>query len=283
MNTPDWNDLRYFLAVTVAGTLSGAARALGVEHSTVARRIDALEHTLGIRLFDRFARGWSLTEAGQALQPQAQQVEQDILALLRQATATITSAGKVRVSGPPALIAQLIAPRLAAANAQLAGIDLELAAEPAMVDLERRDADIALRFQRPTAPDLAVRAVATIGYQLCATAAYLQAHAAPAWQFLGYDDSLAGAPQQQWLETLAGKRRFALRSNDLATLHAAACGGSGVALLPDYLAHGGTGLVALAQPACPVQRTLWLVVHDDVRKAARVRIVADLLAEILAS
>lgn len=277
MNTPDWNDLRHFLAVIDAGSLSGAARALGVEHTTVARRIEALEQVLGLRLFDRFARGWALTDAGQSLLPQARRIEENVIGLLRQASSASDSAsGTVRISAPPAVAAYSIAPRLAALRPHLGGIDIELAAEAGHADLSRREADIALRYQRPTAPDMAVRAVAQIQYRVCATVDYLASRVPETWEFIGYDDSLSETPQQQWLEEFANGRRFILRSNDLATIHGAARAGAGVAVLPDYL----EGPPALPGTDCPVQRQLWMVIHDDVRKSARVRKVADLLVDL---
>jgi len=276
MDTPDWNDLRYFLAVTSAGSLSAAARSLGVEHTTVSRRIEALEGVLGLRLFDRFARGWSLTDAGRALLPQAQRVEEEIHALLRLASGAGSESGTVRISAPPAIAAHWITPRLPALRAQLTGIQIELGAESARVDLSRREADIAIRFRRPQAPDLAVRIVATVKYFLCAAPEYLAAHQPDEWEFIGYDESLAETPQQQWLNAFAAGRPFAFSSNDLSSIAAAVRFGAGVAVLPDYLAAG----LIIPGINCPVQRDLWMVIHDDVRKSPKVRRTADVLAEL---
>lgn len=279
MDKLDWNDLRYFLAVTTAGSLSGAARALGVEHTTVARRIEAMEAVLGVRLFDRFARGWALTEDGRGLLPQAQRVELEIHGLLRQASGTGAGNGTVRVSAPPAIAAHWIAPRLAALRSQLKGIEMELGAESAHADLSRREADIAIRFRRPQSPDLAVRALATIQYYLCAAPGYIASRPDNEWEFIGYDESLAETPQQEWLEAFAAGRRFVLKSNDLATIASATRTGVGAAALPEYLAEG----LRVSGINCPVQRQLWMVIHDDVRKSPRVRRVADLLAELLST
>lgn len=279
MNTPDWNDLRYFLAVTVSGSLSAAARSLGVEHTTVSRRIEALENVLGVRLFDRFARGWSLTEAGQGLLPQARRVEEEIQSLLRQASGAGAAHGTVRISAPPAIAAHWIAPRLPSMRSQLSGIQIELAAEPAHVDLSRREADIAIRYRRPQAPDLAVRVVATVKYYLCAAPEYLASRNPDEWEFIGYDESLAETPQQEWLNVFAAGRPFVFSSNDLGSIAAAVRFGAGIAALPDYLAAG----LIIPDSNCPVQRELWMVIHDDVRKAPRVRRTADLLAELFSN
>lgn len=279
MQTPDWDDLRFFLALCDAGTLSGAARAAGVEHTTVARRIDALEAALGARLFDRFPRGWSLTAAGTALVPHARKLEEDMHALLNVARGASEVAGVVRVSAPPALTACLLAPRLRVPLARLPGVEIDLRADARTTDLMRRQADIALRFARPTAPGLVAKRLTTIDYALYAHADYVDGRLPAQWEFLGYDELQQDAPQQEWLDKLRGTRRYSVRSNDLLTLLQAAVAGCGVGVFPRYVAAAAAGLRVLA-PACPVRRKLWLVMHDDVRRAPHVRAVAD---EIIAT
>jgi DNA-binding transcriptional LysR family regulator len=274
MQTPDWDDLRFFLALCGAGTLTGAARATGVEHTTVARRIDALETALGARLFDRFPKGWSLTAAGTALVPHARKLEDDMHALLNVARGAIEVAGVVRVSAPPALTACLLAPRLRGPLSRLPGVEIDLRAEARTTDLMRRQADIALRFARPTSPGLVTRLLAHVDYALYAHEDYVANRAPAQWEFLGYDELQQDAPQQDWLDKLRGARRYSVRSNDLLTLLQAAVGGCGVGVFPRYAAARAPGLVVL-DPACPVRRKLWLVMHDDVRRAPHVRAVAD--------
>jgi DNA-binding transcriptional LysR family regulator len=274
MQTPDWDDLRFFLALCEAGTLSGAARATRVEHTTVARRIDALETALGARLFDRFPKGWSLTAAGTALVPHARKVEDDMHALLNVARGAAEVAGIVRVSAPPALTVCLLAPRLRGPLSRLPGVEIDLRAEARTTDLMRRQADIALRFARPTSPGLVARQLAHVDYALYAHEDYVAGHAPAQWEFLGYDELQQDAPQQAWLDQLRGTRRYGVRSNDLLTLLQAAVGGCGVGVFPRYAAARAPGLVVL-EPACPVRRKLWLVMHADVRRAPHVRAVAD--------
>ena len=173
MQTPDWDDLRFFLALCEAGTLSGAARATRVEHTTVARRIDALETALGARLFDRFPKGWSLTAAGTALVPHARKVEEDMHALLNVARGASEVAGVVRVSAPPALAACLLAPRLRLPLSRLPGVEIDLRAEARTTDLMRRQADIALRFARPTSPGLVAKVLTHVDYALYAHEDYV--------------------------------------------------------------------------------------------------------------
>ena len=280
MRSPDWDDLRYFLALVDSGTLSGAARALGVEHTTIARRIDALEASLTLRLFDRIQKGWSLTSDGAALIPHARRAEQEIQSLMRAAVGSASITGVVRISAPPALAAFFLAPRLKDVSDRLPGIEIELLAESRMADLMRREADIALRFRRPVAAGLAVRAVSEIEYGLYASANYLFERSPQQWEFLGYNDSLSDSPQQQWLEKIRGQRRYRLRSNDLSTLCEAAVAGLGVVVLPHYVSHLHTRLVRVEMESCPVKRKLWIVMHQDVRRAARVRTIANELIKL---
>jgi len=283
MQIPDWDDLRYFLALTEAGTLTGAAKSTGVEHTTVARRIESLERALDTRLFDRFPKGWSLTAAGNALLPHARRVGDDMDALQRVAGGRAALTGVVCVSAPPAFATYVLAPRLGPALRRLPGIEIDLRGEIRQADLMKREADIALRYQRPTAPGLAVRLLTEVEYGLYASADYLAQRAPAQWEFLGYDTLQKDAPHQQWLDNIRGGRRYCLRSNDQGTLVQAAAAGSGVAVLPHYFSAQPNGLVWVESQPCPVKRKLWMLMHEDVRRSAPVRAVADELAALFTS
>jgi DNA-binding transcriptional LysR family regulator len=164
-------------------------------------------------------------------------MEDSMHGLLRAASSAAEVSEKVRVSAPPALTSWLLAPRLQPALYRLPGIELDLRAEARETDLMRRESDIALRYNRPTAPGLAVRGLATVTYRLCASEAYL-----------------AQRTPEQW---------------------------GGVAVLPDYFP--AAGLVEIASPVCPVKRKLWIVMHEDVRRAAPVRAVADEIIALFTS
>lgn len=277
-NRLQWDDVRYFLQLAREGSLSGAARKLGVEHSTVARRVEALEQTLGVRLFDRLPRGWSLTPEGETLVEHANRVDHEAQAFSRVALGVSTLQGTVRVSAPPVLAGHFLVPRLAGMHDTWLNIDLEFIGESRNANLARGEADLAIRLSRPTAPGLATRCIGAMEYGLYATRDYVKRPPAT-WEFLGYDNSLEQAPQQQWLNKVAGERRFVLRSNDLWALLNAARAGLGIAILPHFLATNDASLTMLAEPACPVNRKIWLVVHPDVKRSPRVRLVADLLAD----
>ncbi|HET8695366.1 MAG: LysR family transcriptional regulator [Burkholderiales bacterium] len=274
-----WDDVRYFLELARGGSLSGAARRLAVEHSTVARRVEALEQALGIKLFDRLPKGWSLTPEGEALAAQAHRLDDEAQAFLRTALGVSSLQGKVRVSAPPVLASHLLVPRLAGLRAQWHNIDLEIIGESRDASLSRGEADLALRMSRPSAPGLVAKAIGSLHYGLYAAHGYTQ-RPSDQWEFLGYDDSLSQVPQQRWLDQVAAGRRFILRSNDLAAMLNGVRVGLGIAAIPHFLAASDPALVAVEGPVCPVVRQIWLVMHPDVRRSPRVRLIADVLTTL---
>jgi DNA-binding transcriptional LysR family regulator len=189
-------------------------------------------------------------------------------------------AGTVRISAPPVMASHLLVPRLAPLRRSLPGVTLELVGETREANLTRREADIALRLSRPTAEGLAARSLVEVGYGLYGARSYVAEVDSQNWEFVGYEESLLGTPQQQWLEKTAGSRTFAFRSNDLGCLLQAVKAGLGVGALPHFLAAADPALTLLS-PDCPVTRTLWLVMHPDVRRSPRVRAVADAIAGLL--
>lgn len=275
-----WDDIRYFLELARQGTLSGAARTLAVEHTTVARRVAALEARIGIRLFDRLPKSWSLTAEGEELLQHARRIEEEALAFSRATMGVSTLTGVVRLSAPPVFASHFLVPRLAGLRQRWPGIALDIVGEAREANLYRREADLALRLSRPTEPGLTARAVGEIGYGLYATAQWRD-RPREEWEFVGYSDNLREAPQQQWLDKVAGKRPFALRSNDLAALYQACRSGLGLAALPHFLARTDPALVALEQAASPPGRRLWMVIHPDVRRSPRVQAVAEAITTLL--
>jgi len=275
-----WDDVRYFLAVAREGSLSGAARALRVEHSTVARRVAGLEACVGVRLFDRLSRRWALTREGDALLAHAERLEHEALAFSRAALATTALQGRVRVSAPPTFAAHFLLPRLVKCAQAWPGIELDLVSEVRLSNLHRREADLAVRFMRPDEPGLSTRKLGELGFQLYAAPSWLQRPEAD-WCFLGYGPPLDEVPHQRLLAALAGTRPFVLRSNDLAALHQACVAGLGLAMLPRFLIRAGEGLVEVPGAPRPALREIWSVVHPDVRRSPRVRLMADLIAQTI--
>ena len=277
----DWDDVRIFLALARAGSLTAAARDLRVEHTTVARRIAQLEQALGLHLFDRLPRGWILSSEGEQLAGRAAQMEEQAHEFMREAADGIQLSGTVRLSASPSLGQEFLLPRLCAIHQRWASITLELVVETRVAVLSRREADLALRIGRPQDPGLAARLLGNMAYGLYCAAGYTEGRSEADWRFIGYDESLAHAPEHQWLESLRGGRSYALRANTLPLQRDAARMGLGLAVLPHFMAAGEPRLERLPMDAGPAAREIWLVVHPDVRRSPRVRLIADLLVEVV--
>ncbi len=278
----NWEDLRVFLVLAELGSLSAAARRLDVDHTTVARRVGALEAALGVRLIDRLPRAVVLTEAGRRLAGRAAPMREAAFALQRAARGLDDGAGgSVRVSAPPVLARVVLAPRIARLRQSRPEIVLDLIGDQAFADLDRSEADLAVRLSRPEPKGLIARKLGEVGFGLYATAAYA-ARDPSQWTFAAHDRVPSELPQEVWLDAFRGERVVSFRSNDNGILAAAAQAGAGVALLPRYVAAGVPGLVELPAGRPLPAREVWLAVHDDVRRAPRVRAVIDWLAEAVA-
>jgi DNA-binding transcriptional LysR family regulator len=279
----DWDDVRVFLALARAGSLTAAARTLRVEHTTVARRIGQLEQALGLHLFDRLPRGWMLTSEGEQLAARAAQMEEQAHEFMREAADGALLSGTVRLSASPSVGQEFLLPRLCAIHQRWASITLELVVEMRVAVLSRREADLALRIGRPQDPGLAARLLGTMAYGLYCRRGYTEGRSEADWRFIGYDDSLAHTPEHQWLEALRGSRGYALRANTLPLQRDATRMGLGLAVLPHFMAAGDAQLQRLPLDAGLAAREIWLVVHPDVRRSPRVRLIADLLVEVVSS
>lgn len=277
--TDGWDDIRYFLALARSGSLSGASRDLRVEHSTVARRVGQLEEKLSLRLFDRLARGWALTREGEGLLERAEAIEREVLSFRRLAAGADELTGTVTISAPPMLLSHLLLPHLRGLTADHPGLTLCLVGERREADLIRAEADIAIRLGRPGEPDLVMQSLGDIRYGLYGMPEVVNQPASDR-AFIGFDNTMPGLPQKLWLDDHVGSRHFSLRSNDMGTMLQAALGGFGIALLPDFLAGACPMLEKLPDETAPPIRPLFLVMHPDVRRSRRVRLVADRLLEM---
>ncbi|MCF8481263.1 MAG: LysR family transcriptional regulator [Rhodospirillum sp.] len=275
----NWEDLRHFLALAEGGSLSAAARTLGVEHSTVARRVAALERDLGARLVDRLPRSILLTEAGRRVARLGAGVSDGVARVVRGVDALEDSlAGAVTVSAPPSLAGWVIAKALADLRARHPRLVVTLLGEVERADLDRRRADIALRLSRPEQPDLVARKVGELVFRFYGAPGFVPRE--KNWPIIGYEETTAHYPQWRWLEPRLAGRPVVFRSNDLTAHAVAARGGLGVALLPRFMGEEA-GLVVLASQESPPSRDIWMVVHDDLRSVPRVRLVMDELARIV--
>ncbi|WP_269792827.1 LysR family transcriptional regulator [Stenotrophomonas sp. Iso1] len=278
----DWENMRHFLAVARVGTLSGAARVMGVDHATVSRRLAALEAELQVTLVERLPRACHLTALGVKIHQKAMTMEAAALAVERSAQASHTPlAGKVTLSAPPVLVAHLLARRLAAFCDQYPDIQLSVSAQWQQVSLSRREADVALRLVRPKESDSVVRKLADMPFALYASAGYAAKRRPEDWSFIAFDAQFADMPQQHWLLQIAAGRAVGCELSDISGHLSAAQGGAGVAALPCFLGDHTAGLVRLEHEGQAFSRDIWLVVHRDLRRAAPIRAVMDFIAKIV--
>ncbi len=281
-----WDDLRYVLALYEAGSLARAAKKLGVDHTTVGRRIDTLEGALGVRLFTRTPTGYVPTADAERLLPQLRQVEEAVLALERGAHAQHDSLeGTVRVTSGETFGAAYLAPRLAAFGRQHPGLTLELVTGGPVLDLARREADLAVRLFRSKHQSLVVRRVAELGHALYASEAYLARRPLKKASELSKHALLVPTPgphvvETAWVQRLSNGARPAFVCDLTIALVGAARAGAGVAVLPRYLGDAEPSLRRVPMPGEPSE-PIWLTVHRDLKSTRRVRVVLDFLGACL--
>ena len=278
----DWENLRHFAMLGREGTLSAAARALGVDHVTVARRVAALEAETGLKLVDRRTRIYQLTGEGRRIAETIAPMEEAAFAVARAVQASKPGArGEVSVSAPPSLANALVAPQLFRLRTQYPDISIKLIGEKRAASLSKREADIALRLKRPIEPGLVTRKIGSFGFSLYGAPGYLKATPRHSFAYIAYDSEMDDTPQQKWLMASVGGHAIVLRTNDLENQIAAARSGLGLALLPHFRGDADAGLTRVQTDPIPVRRDVWLVVHRDLRQAPAVRAVMDFLAECL--
>ncbi|MDQ3033884.1 MAG: LysR family transcriptional regulator [Myxococcota bacterium] len=284
----NWDDLRFVLALSRAGSLARAAKELEVDHTTVGRRVEAAEAALGVRLFTRTSTGYVRTAEGERLVAQIGKVEDAVLALEREAHAQHEAIeGTVRVTSPETFGVGYLATRLATFGRAHPGLTIELVPGGTILDLARREADIAVRFFRSKHENLVVRRVADIAHGLYASDAYLARRPLTRPEELRDHAILTttsepGAVDAAWVQRLSGGARPAFVSELTMALAEAARAGAGVAVLPRYLGDPDPMLRHVPMPDEPRQ-PVWITVHRDLKDAPRVRVVLDFLAERLQS
>jgi DNA-binding transcriptional LysR family regulator len=286
----DWDDLRYFLAVHRHGSLAKAGAALKTNPTTVGRRLTALEERMDARLFERTPGGFVATPAGLDLLPHAEHIEREVLAVERGlAGADRRLSGTVRVTATEMIATRFIAPELSAFHQTYPEITLELACTNRSVDLERREADVALRLARPEQGNLVIRKLSHVRLGLYASRDYLDTRgtpAAPDTELDGHDvllfaSSRAFEIENTWMEARLGSATVALRSDSVSSIYSAVMGGLGVALLPRVVADREPLLVRIPTADEPEPRVIWQMVHRDLQKTPRIRAVLDFLATVL--
>lgn len=277
----NWNDLRHVLAVSRCQSLAAAARRLGVNESTVGRRVALAEQRLGARLFERSHGAFHPTEAGQAAIASAERVELEIQAVETAISgADRIAAGTVRVTSVPIIVNRVLMPGLPRLLRDHPQLRIELVAEPRDLSLTKREADIAVRLARPRDDVRAfARRIGRLDYAVYAPSNTKTPTDALPW--ITYDDSMADLPQWRWMAERSDRAPPPVAVNDAEAILQGVKAGLGKSLLPTAIADGEPGLARHPSDAPPLSRELWLMVHPELRDLTRIRVVMDWLVGIV--
>ncbi|MEK8027635.1 LysR family transcriptional regulator [Pseudaquabacterium rugosum] len=281
----DWNDLRAFLAMARTGRLTVAARQLGVDHSTLSRRISGLEAALGAPLFERRPVGFVLTSEGEQLLPDAEEMEALALRLHgRLSEAEQNLSGSVRVGSPEGFGTYFIAPRLATLAASHPRLEIELVATPRSFSLSKREADLAITMTRPAQGRVYAHKLVDYALGLYASPSYLDKHDAihqredlAAHRWIGYVEDLMWTDQLDYLPQVQRGLRPHLRVSNVISQMTAVAGGAGLGVLPHFMGRHHPDLVPVLADKVRLIRSYWRVTHEDTHELARVRRTTEFL------
>ncbi|MCV6626246.1 MAG: LysR family transcriptional regulator [Cellvibrionaceae bacterium] len=281
MNNIDWNDLNFFLSTALQGSLTAAAKELKVNHTTVSRRISALEQQLGTPLFERSSSGLLITPLGQSLIPYARQIRDSVNAVDRMVTAEQQElAGTLRITAM-----DLFGPRLAVLVrefcSQYPQIDIELILKDEHVNLSAREADIALRATNNPAPDVVGKCMGRFALALYGTAEVLQAYQRDpsSVSAIGWHDDSPNAPD--WAHEHLPGLVVRHRCSSMNGVYAMTKAGCGIARLPCGLGDTAAELQRLPDAPLMEGMGLWVLSHIDLRNNSRIRTFRDFLLTAL--
>jgi DNA-binding transcriptional LysR family regulator len=286
----DWNDLKFFLAVARAKSLSGAANQLSVSTSTVYRRVQALEGALSLKLFDRFKDGYIPTEEGRELLSQSEAIEEQLIWLEHTASGSQDGmSGLVRIALPELIGQELILPEVGSFLAQNPRIRLEISSSVKPIQLTKRESDIAVRLVRPKSGTYKMRSVGIVEMRFYAAETYLSINGIPrfpedltAHRVIGWTDELRYLVMSAWLEEVYPADQIALRLTSLEAQLKAVNNGAGIAVLPTFVAEK-CGLVPVLSDTTRLELDVWVLVQEDSVRNKRVSVARDFVVEILSA
>lgn len=282
----DWDDLRLFLAVARAESLSGAGRRLKLDAATLGRRIARLEERMAVRLFAKGPQGYALTEAGTRLVPHAEAAEQALAAAAEDLRAGASGlSGQVRIGAPDGCATFVLPQVVAQMTADHPGLEVQIVALPRVFNLSKREADMAIAVSPPAAGRLMVQKLTDYHLHLAASRDYL-AGAPPirsradlgAQRFVGYIPDMIFDKELDYLAE-AGGEAARLASNSVAVQLAWVRQGAGIAVVHDFALPSAPELVRVLPGEVRLTRAFWLIRHADDRRVGRLNRVAELIAQ----
>jgi len=286
----DWNDLKYLLAVARSGSTLSAAKSLGVNQSTVHRRIQELERQLGCELVRRHPTGYRLTELGEHVLAYATRVEAAAIDFERSISAKSNETrGTVKVTCPEALGPRLIGARLIEKfNARYPDVRIEFVMSDRILELGTGDADIAIRAKRPIENALVGRKIADSPWAVYASRSYVARHGSvenpteiDRHSVVTFSGALSDHPAVRWIKSVAPNAHVAARANSLAALLPSVRSGAGIALMPVIVGENESDLVRVLDLGPEMGTPFYLLTHRDLRRTPRIRAFFDFIIEHL--
>lgn len=285
----NWDHIRFVLALAEQGTLSDAARVLGVSHSTVLRRIRQLEKDIDAQLFDHTNNGYALTPSGNTLYNEAKKMRSTMSALSREISgADNRMVGKVAITTTDTIARHILPKLLAELTKKYPALEFTVHMANAMSDMDNRDADIAIRSCKRPPDNLIGRHVATLEFAAIASKAYVKTHKltnfpvnSDGHRFIVLDDSYSSAPFYQWLRNNIGKNAHLTTASNFLCATALASEGMGITVVPTYLLNTESRLVELKTSEEISRNDLWVLSHSDSRNTEKVRVVRQYFYEAL--
>jgi len=285
----DWDNLRFFLEVSRSGNLAAAAQKLQVNHTTVGRRIAALEQSLNTILFRRTPRGFLLTPTGAKLVEYAESLESTFLNIQSHvAGRNLELSGTIRIGTTEGFGSAFLAPRLSPFRERHPNLEIDLVSLAGFVSLSRREAHMAVTYSRPTSGRLVARRLTGYSIRLYAAPHYLDRQAPIRTRadleradLIGFVDDLIYAPELRFIHRIVSPQRVRLRSNSIVAQHAMAVSGAGIAALPTFVAAADERLVPVLPDEVVLPRELYLVTHADLVDLERMIAVRSFLVSLV--
>ena len=284
-----WDDFRYVKAIADTRSLGGAAHSLGVNHSTVFRRLGQIEQHLGSRLFDRGRSGYAPTPCGEDMVRLADRVAEDITAFERRVTGQdLRPSGELRITTNDMVLLHLLTDILVEFRRAYPEIVLDIVVSNTLLNLSKRDADVAVRVTYQAPDTLSGLQIGRIAWAIYGPKALAETRFdvltdPPRHDWVAFADQVAVARTSKWLRDHAvDERRMVYRLNTLLGLAQAVAAGVGLALLPCFVGSAMPDLARLCPPLPELAGELWLLTHPDLRETARVRAFIDFCAAEMA-
>jgi len=287
----NWDDLKFFLITARSGKLISASAGLNVDHTTVSRRISALEEACGARLFDRSPRGYALTEAGRRLLPFAEAIENAAVTGIEAVGGMSESlSGAVRIGAPDGIASTIVAQCAQDLSRTYPDLEIQIIAAPRHFSLSRREADFAISVSRPTTGRLKTFKIADYNLHLYAAAGFIERHPPLTTiadlrrvRGIGYVSDLIFDKNLDYIPLVGPELTPHLTSTSLLIQLEWTVAEAGVCILPDFLAVQRPSLKPLLADQIEFQRSFWMILHEDLVGVARIRRVSDHVTEAMRS